>query len=56
MNNRIILNIDDCGVHVRTNECTIYHSEMEEIVYHCKPIKTIKNRLVKFIIKLIIKL
>lgn len=55
ISNRIILNVDSVGIHLRTNECTIHHSESGEVEYHCKPIKSIYGWFWKFLIMLVVK-
>lgn len=55
VSNRIILNVDSVGIHMRTNECTIHHGENGEVEYHCKPIKSVYGWFWIFLIKLVIK-
>ena len=55
VSNRIILNVDSVGIHLRTNECTIHHGESGEVEYHCKPIRSIYGWFWKLLIKLVVK-
>lgn len=54
-NKKIILNLDDNGIHIRTNEYTVHNGESGEVIYHCKPIRSIYSNFCIFIIKMIVK-